>query len=140
MRPERQTSVTVDDTDQLQGRPDSQSLIADLRAVVHTVVPVNVMHQKIAVIDERTVMIGSLSTLSQSWTREVMVTMRCGHFARKLLEPLVPQVVFGHVCFQEVVRPAADVEQPGERLVMPRPVIRRLLMITARVEFPASRP
>ncbi|WP_406224580.1 hypothetical protein [Streptomyces canus] len=41
--------------DQLQAGPDSQSLIADLRAVVHTVVPVNVMQQKIAVIDERTV-------------------------------------------------------------------------------------
>ncbi|MFF6809239.1 AAA domain-containing protein [Streptomyces sp. NPDC012403] len=75
-----------DDTDQLQARPDHQSLIADLRAVVHTVVPVNVMHQKIAVIDERTVMLGSLNTLSQSWTREVMVTIRGGHFARKLLE------------------------------------------------------
>ncbi|WP_258308332.1 hypothetical protein [Streptomyces sp. NWU339] len=46
----------------------------------------NVMHQKIAVIDERAVMIGSLNTLSQSWTREVVVTMRGGHFARKLLE------------------------------------------------------
>ncbi|MGW1596277.1 AAA domain-containing protein [Streptomyces sp. NPDC002343] len=86
---ERGVRVTVfirDDTDQLQARPDNQSLIADLRAVVHTVIPVNVMHQKIAVIDERTVMIGSLNTLSQSWTREVMVTMRGGHFARKLLE------------------------------------------------------
>ncbi|WP_237523201.1 MULTISPECIES: phospholipase D-like domain-containing protein [unclassified Streptomyces] len=82
----RVTVFIRDDTDQLQARPDSQSLIADLRAVVHTVVPVNVMHQKIAVIDERTVMIGSLNTLSQSWTREVMVTMRGGHFARKLLE------------------------------------------------------
>ncbi|MCX5251779.1 phospholipase D family protein [Streptomyces sp. NBC_00201] len=44
------------------------------------------MHQKIAVIDERTVMIGSLTTLSQAWTREVMVTMRGGYFVRKLLE------------------------------------------------------
>ncbi|MFJ7291405.1 AAA domain-containing protein [Streptomyces collinus] len=75
-----------DDTDHLQARPGNQRLIEDLRAVVHTVVPVNVMHQKIAVIDERTVMIGSLNTLSQSWTREVMVTIRGGHFARKLLE------------------------------------------------------
>ncbi|WP_338058940.1 AAA domain-containing protein, partial [Streptomyces hirsutus] len=85
----RGVRVTVfirDDTDKLQASPNSQSLIADLRAVVHTVVPVNVMHQKIAVIDERTVMLGSLNTLSQSWTREVMVTMRGGHFARKLLE------------------------------------------------------
>ncbi|GAA3116999.1 AAA domain-containing protein [Streptomyces echinatus] len=86
---DRGVRVTVfirDDTDQIQARPDNQSLIADLRAVVHTVVPVNVMHQKIAVIDERTVMIGSLNTLSQSWTREVMVTIRGGHFARKVLE------------------------------------------------------
>ncbi|MDB1088767.1 DUF397 domain-containing protein [Streptomyces sp. ACA25] len=33
-----------------------------LRATVHTIVPVHVMHQKIAVIDERTVMLGSLNT------------------------------------------------------------------------------
>ncbi|WP_229848759.1 hypothetical protein [Streptomyces melanogenes] len=42
-------------------------LIADLRAVVHTVMPVNVTHQKISVIDEQTVMISSLNTLSQSY-------------------------------------------------------------------------
>ncbi|MFC0845585.1 phospholipase D-like domain-containing protein [Streptomyces noboritoensis] len=30
-------------------------------------IPVNVMHQKIAVVDEQTVMIGSLNTLSQSY-------------------------------------------------------------------------
>ncbi|WP_431983087.1 AAA domain-containing protein [Streptomyces qinglanensis] len=86
---DRGVRVTVfirDDTDQLQARPANQTLIADLRSIVHTVVPVHVMHQKIAVIDERTVLIGSLNTLSQSWTREVMVTMRGGHFARKLLE------------------------------------------------------
>jgi hypothetical protein len=73
--------VTVfirDDTD--------QCLIADLLAVVHTVIPVNVMHQKIVVIDERTVMIGSLNALSQSWPRMIMVTIRGGYFARKLLE------------------------------------------------------
>ncbi|REK84815.1 hypothetical protein DY245_41180 [Streptomyces inhibens] len=74
-----------DDTDQLQRKDTSQSLIADLRSVAHTVVPMNVMHQKIAVIDERTVMLGSLNVLSQSWTREVMLTMRGTYFARKLL-------------------------------------------------------
>ncbi|MFE3591544.1 AAA domain-containing protein [Streptomyces niveus] len=74
-----------DDTDQLQKKPPNQKLIADLRAVAHAVVPMNVMHQKIAVIDERTVMLGSLNVLSQSWTREVMLTMRGAHFARKLL-------------------------------------------------------
>jgi hypothetical protein len=78
--------VIRDDTDQIQARPDSQSLIADLRAVVHTVVPVNVMHQKAAVIDERAVMIDSRNTLAQPWTREVMMTICGGHFARKLLE------------------------------------------------------
>ncbi|PGH48249.1 AAA domain-containing protein [Streptomyces sp. Ru87] len=83
----RGVRVTVflrDATDQLQRR--NQELITDLRAIVHTVVPVNVMHQKIVVIDERTVMLGSLNALSQSWTREVMLTMRGARFARKLLE------------------------------------------------------
>ena len=37
-------------------------------------------------IDERTVLLGSLNTLSQMWTREVMLTMHGEHFARKLLE------------------------------------------------------
>ncbi len=86
---QRGVRVTVfirDDTDQVQNTPKNQALIADLHAVVHTVVPVNVMHQKIVVIDEHTVMIGSLNTLSQHWTREVMVTMRGGYFARKILE------------------------------------------------------
>ncbi|WP_406049283.1 AAA domain-containing protein [Streptomyces virginiae] len=86
---DRGVQITVfirDNTDQLQKKPANQALIADLRAVAHTVVPMNVMHQKIAVIDERTVMLGSLNALSQSWTREVMLTMRGAHFARKLLE------------------------------------------------------
>ncbi|MDX2936499.1 AAA domain-containing protein [Streptomyces ipomoeae] len=86
---DRGVRITVfirDDTDQLQKKDTSQALIADLRAVAHTVVPMHVMHQKIAVIDEQTVMLGSLNVLSQSNTREVMVTMRGGYFARKLLE------------------------------------------------------
>ncbi|MEU3992283.1 AAA domain-containing protein [Streptomyces platensis] len=74
-----------DDTDQLQRKDTSQALIADLRSVAHTVIPMHVMHQKIAVIDERTVMLGSLNVLSQSRTREVMLTMRGAYFARKLL-------------------------------------------------------
>ncbi|MEU2023193.1 AAA domain-containing protein [Streptomyces sp. NPDC016469] len=84
----RGVRITVfirDDTDHLQHKPANQALIADLRAVAHTVVPMNVMHQKIAVFDESTVLLGSLNALSQSWTREVMVTMRGAHFARKLL-------------------------------------------------------
>ncbi|MFI7007544.1 AAA domain-containing protein [Streptomyces sp. NPDC050145] len=86
---QRGVRVTVfirDDTDQVQGRSANQSLIADLQAVVDTVIRVNVMHQKIVVIDEQTVMIGSLNALSQSWTREVMLTMRGGCFARRMLQ------------------------------------------------------
>ncbi|WP_079138148.1 AAA domain-containing protein [Actinacidiphila rubida] len=81
-----------DDTDQIQARPENQQLIADLRALAHTVVPVNVMHQKVVVIDERTVMLGSLNTLSQSWTRELMLTMHGAHFARKLLTELNAEI------------------------------------------------
>nr|WP_230205293.1 AAA domain-containing protein [Parafrankia elaeagni] len=87
----RGVRVTVfirDNSDQVQRTEVSQDLIADLRAVVHTVVPINVMHQKVVVIDERTVMLGSLNALSQSWTREVMLTMSGAHFARKLLAHL----------------------------------------------------
>ncbi|MEV5980890.1 AAA domain-containing protein [Streptomyces sp. NPDC052114] len=85
---DRGVRITVfirDDTDQLQRKESSQALIADLRGVAQTVVPIHVMHQKIAVIDEQTVMLGSLNALSQSNTREVMLTMRGGYFARKLL-------------------------------------------------------
>jgi hypothetical protein len=92
---QRGVQVTVfirDDSDQTQRQPVSQNLIADLKAVVHTVVPINVMHQKVVVIDERTVMLGSLNALSQSWTREIMVTMRGAHFARKLLTHLNAEV------------------------------------------------
>ncbi|GAA0311687.1 hypothetical protein GCM10010302_58100 [Streptomyces polychromogenes] len=85
---DRGVRITVfirDDTEQLQRKPASQALIADLRAVAHTVIPMNVMHQKISVFDERTVLLGSLNTLSHSWTREMMIAMRGAHFARKLL-------------------------------------------------------
>ncbi|MGW7682951.1 AAA domain-containing protein [Kribbella sp. NPDC054772] len=61
-------------------------LVAELRAAVHSAILVNMMHQKIIVVDEETVMIGSLNALSQSWTREIMVTVRGAHFARKILE------------------------------------------------------
>ncbi|MFD3506882.1 AAA domain-containing protein [Nocardia sp. NPDC058666] len=73
-----------DPGDQLQQQ--HEELVADLAANVGTVVRVNVMHQKIIVIDEQTVMLGSLNPLSQSWTREIMVTMRGSHLAKKLLD------------------------------------------------------
>ncbi|MCL7492721.1 AAA domain-containing protein [Streptomyces sp. MCA2] len=67
------------------GQKKQADLVKRLRAVVPTVVPVNVMHQKIVVIDERTVLLGSLNSLSQSRSREVMLTIKGGHFARKIL-------------------------------------------------------
>lgn len=82
----RVTLFVRDPSDTLQGKSQFQQYLADLRAVLNTVVEINVMHQKIVVIDEETVLLGSLNTLSQSWTREVMLVMRGGHFARKLLE------------------------------------------------------
>ncbi|MFE1596673.1 AAA domain-containing protein [Nocardia sp. NPDC058705] len=73
-----------DPGDQLQQR--LEEFVDELSAVVRTVVRVNVMHQKIVVVDEQTVMIGSLNPLSQSHTREIMLTMRGTHFAKKILE------------------------------------------------------
>ncbi|ONK15215.1 AAA domain-containing protein [Streptomyces sp. MP131-18] len=68
-----------------RGQRDRTKLVRELRSVVHTVVPVNVMHQKIVVIDEHTVLLGSLNALSQSRSREIMLTIRGAHFARKIL-------------------------------------------------------
>jgi RecA/RadA recombinase len=85
----RGVKITVfvrDPKDTLQGKQQLQKFLSDLRAIVASVVEINVMHQKIVVIDEETVLLGSLNTLSQSWTREVMLAMRGSHFARKLLE------------------------------------------------------
>jgi hypothetical protein len=75
-----------DPSDDLQGRSSSQAYLAQLRAVLPTVVEVHDMHQKIVVIDERLVLLGSLNALSQRTTREVMLTLHGEHFARKLLE------------------------------------------------------
>jgi phosphatidylserine/phosphatidylglycerophosphate/cardiolipin synthase-like enzyme len=75
-----------DDNDTLQKKPEFQRYLAALRGVVSSVVAVNMMHQKIIVIDERVVLIGSQNVLSQRWTREVMLVMEGHHFARKLLE------------------------------------------------------
>jgi AAA domain/PLD-like domain len=82
----RVTLFVRDPGDWLQGRPEHQRYLADLRSALSTVVEVNVMHQKIVVIDEKTVLLGSLNVLSQSWTREVMLVMQGAYFARKLLE------------------------------------------------------
>jgi phosphatidylserine/phosphatidylglycerophosphate/cardiolipin synthase-like enzyme len=82
----RVTVFVRDPSDTNQKRQDFADCLAELRAIVPTVVEVNEMHQKIVVIDERLVMLGSLNTLSHSRTREVMLTLRGGHFARKILE------------------------------------------------------
>ncbi|MEV6209596.1 AAA domain-containing protein [Kitasatospora sp. NPDC051914] len=60
--------------------------LAELKAVVPRVVPVNVMHQKIVVVDDRLVLLGSLNALSQNHSREVMLTIRGSHFARRILQ------------------------------------------------------
>jgi phosphatidylserine/phosphatidylglycerophosphate/cardiolipin synthase-like enzyme len=49
---------------------------------------VNIAHQKVVVVDDHTVMLGSLNALSQHRTREVMITTRGAHFARRLLADL----------------------------------------------------
>ncbi|WP_198167003.1 AAA domain-containing protein [Microbispora sp. ATCC PTA-5024] len=82
----RVTVFVRDPSDSMQQKQSFADCLAELRAIVPAVIEVNVMHQKIVVIDERLVMLGSLNVLSQSWTREVMVTMRGGHFARKILQ------------------------------------------------------
>lgn len=82
----RITLFVRDPSDQLQGKPENQQYLADLRPVLDTVVEINVMHQKIVVIDEKIVLLGSLNVLSQSRTREVMLVMHGAYFARKLLE------------------------------------------------------
>ena len=78
------TLFVRDPSDSVQGRPEQQQCLAELRALVN-VVEVNLMHQKIVVVDENVVLLGSLNTLSQRRSREVMLVMRGAHFAKKLL-------------------------------------------------------
>lgn len=82
----RVTVFVRDPSDSLQQKERFADCLAELRSIVPAVIEVNDMHQKIVVIDERLVMLGSLNVLSQHRTREVMVTMRGGHFARKILQ------------------------------------------------------
>jgi AAA domain/PLD-like domain len=85
---DRGVRVTVfvrDPSDTLMRKPHFTEALNELRAVVPDVVEVNVTHEKIVVIDDHTVMLGSLNTLSQQRSREVMVTIRGRHWARKLL-------------------------------------------------------
>ena len=74
-----------DPGDSLQVRADSQQYLRRLRKVVRSVVAVQDMHQKIVVIDDRVVLLGSLNALSYQHSREVMLTVRGKNFARRLL-------------------------------------------------------
>lgn len=79
----RITVFVRDENDQLQRR--TIELVNKLRPAVERIIPMNIMHQKIIVVDDTTVMIGSINALSQSRTREIMITMKGGHFARRIL-------------------------------------------------------
>ena len=86
---DRGVRVTVfvrDPSDPLQRKEHFTEALASLRAVVPNVVEVNGTHEKVVVIDDHTVMLGSLNALSQHRSREVMITMRGHHWARKLLD------------------------------------------------------
>jgi hypothetical protein len=75
-------------TDQDRGTETelAQRELSRLRDAATTVVQMQRMHQKIVVVDEHTVMYGSLNTLSSRRQREIMVIHRGAHFAAKLLE------------------------------------------------------
>ena len=84
----RITVFTRDPSDQTQGGENSAKAVRALRAIGARIVEVNIAHQKVVVIDDHTVMLGSLNVLSQHRTREVMITTRGAHFARRLLADL----------------------------------------------------
>ena len=88
---DRGVRVTVfvrDPSDSLQQKKHFTEALASLRTVVPNVVEVHVTHEKVVVIDDHTVMLGSLNALSQHRSREVMITMRGHYWARKLLTEL----------------------------------------------------
>lgn len=88
---DRGVRITVfvrDPSDPLQQKKHFTEALASLRTVVPNVVEVHDTHEKVVVIDDHTVMLGSLNALSQHRSREVMITMRGYHWARKLLTDL----------------------------------------------------
>jgi AAA domain-containing protein/phospholipase D-like protein len=84
----RVTIFVRDPSDPLQRKQHFAEALASLRKVVPNVVEVHTTHEKVVVIDNHTVMLGSLNALSQHQSREVMITMRGHHWARKLLTDL----------------------------------------------------
>jgi len=86
---DRGVRVTVfarTDADKLMSGAVAQRELARLRDAATLVVQVAGMHQKVVVVDDSTVIYGSLNTLSHHNTREIMVIHQGGHFAKKLLD------------------------------------------------------
>jgi hypothetical protein len=79
---------TRDPGDPGQQKDISVKAVKALRDIGVHIVEVYHGHQKVIVVDEHTVMLGSLNALSHSDTREVMITTRGAHFAVKLLAEL----------------------------------------------------
>jgi hypothetical protein len=75
-----------------QKAADFAALLPALRAAVQQVVHVHDMHQKIMVVDERTVFLGSLNTLSHRTRREIMTHHTSARYARSLLEQVNAEI------------------------------------------------
>jgi hypothetical protein len=69
-------------------RVDSAKIVQALRGIGAQIAEVDHPHKKVIVIDDHTVMMGSLNAMSHHDTREVMITTRGAHFARRLLADL----------------------------------------------------
>lgn len=90
------------DEDRNMAREWAQRWLPELDASGATVIRSDHEHRKIVVLDEQTVLFGSLNVLSSSLhgnTRESMLTLRGGEFARRLLEELrVRELGTPHPC------------------------------------------
>ncbi|WP_198153011.1 AAA domain-containing protein [Pseudofrankia sp. DC12] len=81
----------VDDSDSVIRGQRAQGVDVDgrltsLRAVTSQVVRIRQMHQKIVIIDDETIFLGSYNTLSSRGRREIMVRHRGRRFIQKILE------------------------------------------------------
>jgi phosphatidylserine/phosphatidylglycerophosphate/cardiolipin synthase-like enzyme len=85
---QRGVDVTVfvrGDHDQTMRHPTARAWLQRLTETVPRVVRVHDMHQKIVIIDEQVVFLGSLNPLSHHRTRDVMIVQQGQHFAQRLL-------------------------------------------------------
>jgi phosphatidylserine/phosphatidylglycerophosphate/cardiolipin synthase-like enzyme len=88
---DREVDVVVfarGERDTLQAKVSMLAFLRQLQASRVTVVAIHMMHEKVVVIDRQLVMLGSLNSLSQRNTREVMVSVHGRHFAQRLFEEL----------------------------------------------------